>query len=115
MAHALTGDPFFEQFFGRVAPEISARFTRRQMAAIKSVFGDATHAGHLVDVRVSLPFPFTRRGVYMVFLVGRDRRDARQTTSGRRSIVARVLGRVIGFLFLIQVALAIAAVIYMLT
>jgi len=115
MAHALSGDPFFEQFFGRVAPEVTARFTRRQMAAIKSVFGDATHAGHLVDVRVSLPFPFTRRGIYMVFLVGRDRRDARQHASGRRGIVARLLGRVVGTLFLIQGLLAIAAVIYMLT
>lgn len=78
---AMPGDPFLEQFFSRLPDEMHTDFTDRQLAALKSVFGDATRGGHGFDIRLSLPTPFIGRGLYLVLLGGRDRRRGQ---TGRR-------------------------------
>ena len=78
---ALPGDPFLEQFFSRLPEGMRADFTDRQLAALKSVFGDATRGGHGFDIRLSLPTPLIGRGLYLVLLGGRDRRRGQ---AGRR-------------------------------
>ena len=112
----LPRDPFLEQFFSRLPDEMHTDFTNRQLAALKSVFGDATRSGHGFDIRLSLPTPFIGRGAYIVFLGGRDRRDGQAV---RRSAARRgwrglaVLGKlIVGALFIIQI-LFVAAILAM--
>lgn len=80
---------------------------------MKSVFGDATRSGHGFDIRLSLPTPFIGRGLYMVFLGGRDRRDgqAARRSPGRRGWRRLAgLGKLaIGVLFAMQLAFVAAA------
>lgn len=100
-------DLFLEQFFSRLPAHMHAEFTDRQLAALKSVFGDATRSGHGFDIRLSLPAPFIGRGVYVVFLGGRDRRSgqaARRSPARRGWRGLAVLGKlIVGALFIIQI------------
>ncbi len=102
----LPRDSFLEQFFSRLPEEMQTDFTDRQIAALKSVFGDATRSGHGFDIGLSLPTPLIGRGVYMVLLGGRDRRGGQAGSrfpvwSGWRGPAA--LGNlIVGALFVIQ-------------
>ena len=102
----LPRDSFLEQFFSRLPEEMQTEFTDRQIAALKSVFGDATRSGHGFNIRLSLPTPLIGRGIYIVMLGGSDRRggqaDGRaRARSGWRGLAA--LGKlVVGALFVIQ-------------
>ncbi len=102
----LPRDTFLEQFFSRLPEGMHTDFTDRQLAALKSVFGDATRSGHGFDIRLSLPTPLIGRGIYMVLLGGSDRRGGQ---TGRRFPARSVwrglaaLGRlIVGALFVIQ-------------
>lgn len=110
MAQRASSDPFLRQFFDRLPEELHTDFTNRQLAALKSVFGDATHGGHAFDPRVSVPLPLARRGVYLVLLGGRDRRHDRKPRGGARRGLAKLSNLVVGGLFILQVALVIAGV-----
>ena len=101
----LPRDTFLGQFFSRLPEGMRTDFTDRQLAALKSVFGEATRSGHGFDIRLSLPTPFLGRGVYMVLLGGRDRRGgqagSRFLARGWQGLAA--LGKlIIGALFIIQ-------------
>ena len=102
----LPRDSFLDQFFSRLPEEMQTDFTNRQIAALKSVFGEATRSGHGFNIRLSLPTPLIGRGIYIVMLGGSDRRggqaDGRaRARSGWRGLVA--LGKlVVGALFVIQ-------------
>lgn len=102
----LPRDSFLEQFFSRLPEEMQTDFTDRQIAALKSVFGEATRSGHGFNIRLSLPTPLIGRGIYIVMLGGSDRRggqaDGRaRARSGWRGLAA--LGKlVVGALFVIQ-------------
>lgn len=104
---AVAGDPFLEQFFSRLPEEMRTDFTDRQLAGLKSVFGDATRSGHGFDIRLSIPTPLIGPGLYMVFLGGRDRRSGQQT---RRSLDWRGLASlgklIVGALFVFQLLFA---------
>ena len=116
VAPAMAGDPFLEQFFCRLPEGMRTDFTDRQLAALKSVFGDATRSGHGFDIRLSLPTPLIGRGVYIVLLGGSDRRGGRADSRaparrGRRGLAA--IGKLIfGTLFVIQLLLVAIAFAY---
>ncbi len=74
-----TGDPFFETFFSRIPKAVAPTFTAEQLDAVKRAFGARYHGAHAIDVRLSLPL--WRRSVYLVFLIGSERR-----TFDRRSL-----------------------------
>ncbi len=109
---APSGDPFMEQFFSRLPEALHTDFTDRQLASLKSVFGDAKRSGHGFDIRLSLPTPLIGRGIYMVFLGGRDRRDgrvARRSTGRRGWQRLAMFGKlIVGALFVIQLLFATA-------
>ncbi|MFQ5784606.1 MAG: hypothetical protein ACE5H8_07250 [Alphaproteobacteria bacterium] len=110
---AASNDPFIRQFFARTPANARTSFTDRQLAVLKSVFGDATHTGHLVDIRLSLPLP--RRRTYLVLLMGRDRRQARRTVHRRRrGPLARLAQILVGGLFAIQLLITLAAFVWFL-
>ena len=104
-------DIFLEQFFSRLPQGLHTDFTNRQLAAMKSVFGEATRSGHGFDIRLSLPTPLIGRGIYMVFLGGRDRRGDQAASrfparSGWRGLA--VLGKlIVGVVFVIQLLLVV--------
>ncbi len=103
---SLPRDPFLEQFFARLPEGMHTDFTDRQLAGLKSVFGDATRSGHGYDIRLSLPTPLIGRGVYMVLLGGSDRRGGQAASrfparSGRRGLAA-FCKLIVGALFVIQ-------------
>ena len=100
---AVAGDPFLEQFFSRLPEELHTDFTDRQLAGLKSVFGDATRSGHGFDIRLSLPTPLIGPGFYVVLLGGRDRRSGPRPhrSLGRRGLTC--IGKLIfGALFVCQ-------------
>lgn len=106
MADGASSDPFLQQFFAQLPPELRTGFSDRQLAALKSVFGDAARSGHGFDIRLSLPL--WRRGIYVVLLGGRDRRSSRGRRSKRRHGLSRLAGLVVGSLFVLQIGLAVA-------
>lgn len=66
-------DPFFEQFYTRVPAQVAATFTDEQLDAVKLAFGARTKGAHSIEVRKSFPFLWTR--LYIVLLMGRERRS----------------------------------------
>jgi hypothetical protein len=67
-------DPFFVRFFERVPVDVASTFTAGQLDAIKRAFGARTPGAHAIDIRTSVPFG--PRRFYVVFLAGRERRNA---------------------------------------
>ncbi len=103
-----SNDPFLAQFFARLPAKLHTSFTDRHLAALKSVFGEAPHAGHGVDLRLSVPLPPTGKRAYLVLLGGRHRRKReRPMRRPRRRIVAAVVGG----LFVAQVIVALAMIV----
>ncbi len=101
---------YLQQFFAQLSPELRTGFSDRQLATLKSVFGDATRSGHGFDIRLSLPL--WRRRIYLILLGGRDRRSDGGRRSERRSGLSRLAGLVVGSLFVLQVGLAVAALLF---
>ncbi len=66
-------DPFLAQFFERIPGDVAASFTDAQLDAVKRAFGARSRGVHSVDIRFSLPLPWRRH--YVVFLLGKERRD----------------------------------------
>ena len=110
MADSASDDPFLRQFFAQLPPELRTNFTDRQLAALKSVFGDATRSGHAFDLRFSLPLPW--RGIYLVLLGGQDRRrGGAHKRSGARRGLWRLGNLIVGGLFVLQIGLALAGLV----
>lgn len=74
------GDPFLEEFFSRIPERTANSFDEAQLLAIKQVFGARSRGHHAVDLRFSLPL----LRLYMVLLVGRERRTAMRRRADRR-------------------------------
>ena len=108
MAQRPSSDPFLRQFFERLPEELHTDFTNRQLAAMKAVFGDATHSGHAFDLRLNVPL--ARRSYYVVLLGGRDRRGGQKRRGGARRGLAKLGNLIVGGLLILQVALAITAI-----
>lgn len=66
-------DPFLNQFFDRIPKDVAATFTDAQLDAVKRAFGARSWGAHSIDLRFSLPLPWRR--FYVVFLIGKERRD----------------------------------------
>lgn len=66
-------DPFLERFFARVPKDIAASFNDDQLLAIKQAFAESASRSHALDLRLSLPFLFSR--FYFVVIAGPERRS----------------------------------------
>jgi hypothetical protein len=71
-----TRDPFIDKFFTRIPREVAASFTPAQLDAVKLAFGARSWGSHAVDIRKSFAVPFIWRRIYIVLLMGAERRDA---------------------------------------
>ncbi len=65
-------DSFIQLFFARIPPQTAATFTNAQLAELKRVFGYPSLRPHAIDIRLSIPF--FKRGFYLVFLLGKEKR-----------------------------------------
>jgi hypothetical protein len=67
-------DPFIDKFFARIPRDAAESFTPAQLAAIRMAFGARSWGSHALDIRKS--FPLFWRRVYLVLLIGTERRTA---------------------------------------
>lgn len=67
-------DPFIAKFFARIPRATAESFTPDQLAAIRMAFGARSWGSHAVDIRKS--FPLFWRHLYVVLLIGTERRTA---------------------------------------
>jgi hypothetical protein len=67
-------DPFFAQYFARIDRETADSFSPQQRAALKLMFAGRAPGRHWIDLRRSVPL--LGRRIYLVLLVGRERRSA---------------------------------------
>ena len=74
-------DDFNNQLLSRLPPEVAASFTAPQLQALKQVLGGRPWASPAVDIRRGLPL-FGGR-LYLVFLLGRERRSAERLAQER--------------------------------
>src|SRR5258708_23140412 len=65
-------DPFLRQMFARMSPGAKYLFTPYQLDEIKRAFSARTFGAHAVDLRFSVRL--FRTSLYVVFLLGRERR-----------------------------------------
>lgn len=109
---AVRDDIFFARFLARVPPRVAETFTLDQLNAIKLAFGARTWGVHAVDIRLSIPLLFAR--FYVVFLLGRERRDLpRRGEEGRASPLARLGNLLVTALFAALVASSALGVLYL--
>jgi hypothetical protein len=71
-----SSDPFFAKFFSRIPADVAASFTPAQLQAVKIAFGARSWGSHAVDIRKSFALPLIWRRIYVVLLMGGERRDA---------------------------------------
>lgn len=57
----------------RMPMNVGFTFTAEQLDALRAAFGDRFDTGHVVDMRGRLHLPWSR--YYLVFQIGRDRRN----------------------------------------
>jgi hypothetical protein len=86
-------DPFVENFFKQIAPQIAQSFTIDQLAAIKLVYGGRAWGRHTIDMRFTIPFLWER--FYVVFIAGRDKRAAARRAVDRKSHPLATFGNAI--------------------
>ena len=97
------GEPFLEDFFGRIPRDVAAGFTDDQLLAIKMAFAARHRGAHAIDLRISIPTPLRR--IYIVLLAGTERRTAARRRNERHASPIATLGNVLfgaiffGFLF----------------
>ena len=105
-------DPFFHDFFSRIPRDTWSSFSEEQLMAIKRAFGARYRGSHMVDLRVSLPIPFRR--MYMVLLVGGEKRTRRRRAHDRRSQPVVTFGNLLfGFFFFGFLILSLMGLLYL--
>lgn len=84
----------------RMPPHILAGFTAEQRAAIGAAARESAGSARVVNLRLSIPFPFRR--VYLTILAGRERRGDERRKSERGAHPLRTAGN---FMFVIAAAM----------
>lgn len=79
MKFAQRPDTFLEQILHRMPATIRATFTPAQVEALQAAFGRTMPKRHLIDLRPS--FSIRGRGIYVVLLVGLERRSPQRLHS----------------------------------
>ncbi|GEM_PF-757287 len=74
LSPALQNDPFVKRFFARIPAKTAATFSEAQILYLKQKYGQRAWGNHAVDIRASVPF--YKRGIYFVFLLGKERRSS---------------------------------------
>lgn len=70
-----TDDPALQSLLGRMPPEVAASFTEEQLSHLHSALGARSWKKHPLDIRSTFPIPFAKSRIYLVLLMGRNRRQ----------------------------------------
>jgi len=107
------GDPFLEDFFGRIPRDVATSFNEAQLLAIRLAFGARHRGAHAIDLRFSIPAPFQR--IYFVLLAGTEKRTATRRRSDRQVAPLATLGNVLfGIVFFGFLLASLLGVLYVL-
>jgi hypothetical protein len=75
-------DASFDQVMSRMPPESKAAFTADQMDALKLAFRQVNwKSNHAIDIWLSIPC--FKRGIYVAFLAGQERRSPQRLRAER--------------------------------
>jgi hypothetical protein len=104
-------DPFIDKFFSRIPREVAASFTVEQLGAVKMAFGARSWGSHAIDVRKSFPLFWHR--IYIVLLMGRERRDDERLRA-EGAMFGTLGNAVVGVVFLAIILTPVAFALYLL-
>ena len=82
-------DAYTASVLDRMAPEVRQTYTLEQMQALQKAL-NPKKSPHAIDFRTRIPLWFTR--IYVVFLVGKDRRRSTRRVARERRRQTRKLG-----------------------
>lgn len=68
-------DPVMENFLQRLPKDVVDSFSAEQLEHIHSALGVRSWKKHSIDIRTTFPIPFVKRRIYLVLLMGRNRRE----------------------------------------
>ncbi|WP_017316393.1 hypothetical protein [Mastigocladopsis repens] len=91
-------DPFVQQFFARIPSKTAGTFTDVQLAALKQVFQGRLSKRHVVDIKLSIPFP--KQGLYVVFLLGKEKRSKERSQTSTFSPVNKISLTILGLVLM---------------
>ena len=102
-------DPDIMNFLSRLPKITAAKFTDNQLQHIKVAIGGAKIRKHKVDVRATIPIPFTEYRIYYVLLMGLNLRSINR----REKSIALVILFIIFSLFVLLGSLCGLVIIYL--
>ena len=103
-------DPDIMNFLSRLPKITASKFTDSQLREIKVAIGGAKIRKHKVDVRSTIPIPFTEYRIYYVLLMGINLRSINR----REKSIALVALLIIFSLFVLLGSLCGLVIIYLL-
>ncbi len=111
MVQPMTRDPYRDSVINSIPAAVRVTFSEVQLAALQQALAQVNGSSrHLVDVRTELSLYWVR--YYIVFLLGRDRRDHVQQVSldrRRRSRHAAKIGLSVLVVWFLMVGAAVTA------
>lgn len=72
-------DEYIDNLLERMPKKVSKSFTDEQIKHLHLALGPRSWKKHPIDVRTTLSMPFVRSQLYLVLLVGRDKRNLTRT------------------------------------
>lgn len=64
-----------QSILNKMPSDIAQSFSEEQLSHLHSALGARSWKKHSLDIRTTFPVPFCRSRLYLVFLVGRNRRE----------------------------------------
>jgi hypothetical protein len=107
--HPIRQDPDIMSLLSRLPQETASSLTDTQLQHLKITIGSGQYRKHKVDVRGTLPFPFTQYRMYFVLLMGRNVRGL----SRQEKSIALGAMLILTSLFLLLCALSGAVMLYL--
>ncbi|MBT1062770.1 3-phosphoshikimate 1-carboxyvinyltransferase [Bowmanella sp. Y26] len=84
-------EPAMQNLLGRMPKTVADSFNDEQLNHLKLALGARSWGRHAVDVRTTLPVPFTRWRYYLVFLMGKNRRELSEREKALSALASAAL------------------------
>jgi hypothetical protein len=90
------GKSDLQKILNRMPANIAKTFSKEQLDHLHSALGTRSWRKHSIDVRTTFPLPFFKSRLYLVFLLGKNRRDLTRTEKQISAFTVSAL--VVGFI-----------------
>lgn len=91
-------DSTFERVIAQIPVDARQSLTLEQITALRLAFRQFSWSKHAIDLRFSIPFP--KRGFYIVFVAGRERRSAKRLQAQNPRYRQQGFAALFGFILL---------------